>query len=81
MAKFEEVTHIFKVADGLSLAIDVLKPPSTDQTAPVLLHFHGGFLVDALSSLSARIPLMTFYFTGNRAENHIPAALAYQRLP
>ncbi|KAJ5514828.1 Alpha/beta hydrolase fold-3 [Penicillium fimorum] len=38
------VTHVFKVVDGLSLEIDVLSPPTKDENAPVLLHFHGGFL-------------------------------------
>ncbi|KAK4863260.1 hypothetical protein LT330_002038 [Penicillium expansum] len=39
------VTHVFKVVDGLSLEIDVLSPPTKEENSPVLLHFHGGFLV------------------------------------
>ncbi|KAJ5834326.1 Alpha/beta hydrolase fold-3 [Penicillium robsamsonii] len=38
------VTHVFKVVDGLSLEIDALSPPTKDENAPVVLHFHGGFL-------------------------------------
>ncbi|GAE00258.1 hypothetical protein AN5432.2, partial [Paecilomyces variotii No. 5] len=45
MGNFEVTTHVFKVADGLSLSIDVHKPPASDNVNPVLLHFHGGFLV------------------------------------
>ncbi|KAJ5435738.1 Alpha/beta hydrolase fold-3 [Penicillium cf. griseofulvum] len=39
------VTHVFKVVDGLSLEIDVLSPTTKDENTPVILHFHGGFLV------------------------------------
>lgn len=39
------VTHVFKVVDGLSLEIDVISPPTKEENSPVLLHFHGGFLV------------------------------------
>ncbi|KAJ0420506.1 Alpha/Beta hydrolase protein [Aspergillus carlsbadensis] len=38
-------THVFKVVDGLSLSIDISKPPNAPQNGVVLLHFHGGFLV------------------------------------
>ncbi|CAI7615030.1 unnamed protein product [Penicillium glandicola] len=39
------VTHVFKVVDGLSLEIDVHPPPTKEENSPVVLHFHGGFLV------------------------------------
>ncbi|KAJ5774600.1 Alpha/beta hydrolase fold-3 [Penicillium paradoxum] len=39
------VTHVFKVVDGLSLEIDVHEPTPKQENNPVLLHFHGGFLV------------------------------------
>jgi acetyl esterase/lipase len=52
------VTHIFKVVDGLSLEIDVLSPPTKDENTPVILHFHGGFLVSA-NTIPNRNPNLT----------------------
>lgn len=43
---YEAKTLIFKVVDGLELSLDILYPskPSSKPT-PVLIHYHGGFLV------------------------------------
>ncbi|KAJ5990092.1 hypothetical protein N7522_010299 [Penicillium canescens] len=45
MATLETSTHVYKTADGLSLEIDIFKPPTAQKDSIVLLHFHGGFLV------------------------------------
>ncbi|KAL3444784.1 Alpha/Beta hydrolase protein [Aspergillus insuetus] len=45
MADLQVSTHIFKVVDGLSLSIDISKPPNAPKNGIVLIHFHGGFLV------------------------------------
>ncbi|KAL4915981.1 Alpha/Beta hydrolase protein [Aspergillus aurantiobrunneus] len=44
MAESRTSTHTFKEVDGLSLAIDVSKPQSSNNGV-ALLHFHGGYLV------------------------------------
>jgi hypothetical protein len=46
MPDLQASTHVFKVVDGLSLSIDVSKPSDALKNGIVLLHFHGGFLVD-----------------------------------
>jgi hypothetical protein len=45
MATLETSTHVYKTVDGLSLEIDIFKPPTAQKDSIVLLHFHGGFLV------------------------------------
>ncbi|OQD91139.1 hypothetical protein PENANT_c001G04036 [Penicillium antarcticum] len=47
MASFETSSHVYKTADGLSLGIDLLKPPTAKEDSVVLLHFHGGLLPEA----------------------------------
>lgn len=73
-------THIFKVVDGLSLSIDVSKPPSAPQDGIVLLHFHGEFLVHLLNFSISRERL-THIQPDFRRENHFPTTLVDQRLP
>ncbi|KAJ6099525.1 hypothetical protein N7467_001060 [Penicillium canescens] len=45
MATLETSTHVYKTVDGLSLEIDIFKPPTAQKDSIVLLHFHGGFLL------------------------------------
>jgi hypothetical protein len=41
-----ESTETFKVKDGLSLTVDIKKPEAFQVgVSPVLVHFHGGYLV------------------------------------
>jgi hypothetical protein len=46
VSSVKTTTHIFKVIDGLKLAVDVHVPVGFSQeTGLIVLHFHGGFLV------------------------------------
>lgn len=46
---FTPTTYVYKVIDNLSLSVDVFMPPDfSEETGVIVLHFHGGFLVNPL---------------------------------
>ncbi|KAJ5090929.1 hypothetical protein N7532_009613 [Penicillium argentinense] len=38
-------THTYKVVGDLALSVDITKPPNFSQDDPLVLHFHGGYLM------------------------------------